>query len=189
MTDNELICMTTQRLVLRRWKESDAETFAAMNASPEVMRHYPATLSREESDEIIAKNERHFDEHGFGRWAVEIPNVAPFIGFVGIYIPAYEMNFSPCVEIGWRIAEAHWNKGYATEAAQAAMKFGMDRFEEVVSFTSPENKASQRVMQKLGMSHDPKENFDHPLLPADHRLCCHVLYRMNRERYAARKST
>lgn len=179
--------MKTQRLVLRQWQPEDAGPFAAINACPQVMQHYPAKLSRDESDKVHERILQHFTDHGFGLWAVEIPNVAPFIGFVGLHHVRYETPFTPCVEIGWRLSAEHWNKGYATEAAVAAMDYGIQRYDEIVSFTAPENKTSQRVMQKLGMTRNPNDDFDHPLLPKCHRLCRHVLYRMSPERWQARR--
>lgn len=179
--------LMTERLLLREWRAEDAALFAELNASPQVMRHYPSTLTREESDQVYQRISQHFTDHGFGLWVVEIPGVAPFIGFVGLHHVRYQTAFTPCIEIGWRISEQHWEKGYATEAAVAAMDYGIEHYDEIVSFTAPENKASQRVMQKLGMTHDPAEDFDHPLLPKCHRLCRHVLYRMSRKQWLAKR--
>lgn len=172
----------TDRLLLRRWRDADREPFAALNADPRVMEHFPAVLSRKESDARIERITAHFVEHGFGVWAVEIPNVAPFIGFIGLSIPGFEAHFTPCVEIGWRLAANYWGHGYATEGARAALAFGFEKLgpAEIVSFTVPANLRSRRVMERLGMTHDPSEDFDHPLLPAGHPLCRHVLYRLRR---------
>jgi len=174
--------LRTERLRLRRWREADRELFAAMNADLRVMEHFPATLSREESDAVYDRIQSHFDEHGFGLWAVEIADGSPFAGFVGICTPRFEAHFTPCVEIGWRLAADCWGRGFATEGARAAMAFGFEalRLEEIVSFTAPENLRSRRVMEKLGMTHNPDDDFDHPLLPAGHRLRRHVLYRIRR---------
>jgi RimJ/RimL family protein N-acetyltransferase len=141
-----------------------------------------APLSREESDALIARIEAHFDEHGFGLWAVEVPGVAPLAGFVGLSVPRFEARFTPCVEIGWRLAPACWGSGYATEGARAALDFGFGELglEEIVSFTVPANTRSRRVMEKLGMSHRAEDDFDHPALPEGHRLRRHVLYRLAR---------
>jgi RimJ/RimL family protein N-acetyltransferase len=151
-----------------------------MNADPRVMEHFPKLLSREESDARIDSIEAHFREHGFGAWAVEAPGVAPFIGFLGLTIPQFTAPFSPCVEIGWRLATDFWGRGYATEGARAAVQFGFEQLglAEIVSFTVPANVRSRRVMEKLGMTHDPAGDFDHPLLPAGHPLSRHVLYRL-----------
>ena len=151
-----------------------------MNADARVMRHFPAQLSREESDAVVARIESHFNEHGFGLWAVEIPAVAEFAGFIGLCHPRFEAHFTPCVEIGWRLAAEHWGRGYATEGATAALDFGFNRLglDEIVSFTAPANMPSRRVMEKLGMTHDPSDDFDHPLLAPGHALRRHVLYRL-----------
>lgn len=181
--DQKPLTLQTRRLRLREWRAEDLDAFAAINADPLVMKHYPATLTRAESDKLAERIQSHFQEHGYGLWAVEIVDVVAFAGFVGLHHPRYEAHFTPCVEIGWRIAAEHWNQGYATEAARAAMDFGAARFDEIVSFTSTGNMASRRVMEKLGMTYDPKDDFDHPLLSTDHRLCRHVLYRMSQTRW------
>jgi RimJ/RimL family protein N-acetyltransferase len=146
------------------------------------MEHFPALLSRYESDAQVDRIEAHFQLHGFGLWAVEVPGVAPFIGFVGLAVPRFEAVFTPCVEIGWRIHADHWNRGYATEGARAALDFafGSLGLEEIVSFTVPANLRSRRVMEKLGMTRSESEDFDHPLLPEGHPLRRHVLYRLAR---------
>jgi RimJ/RimL family protein N-acetyltransferase len=174
--------MMTERLCLRRWREEDSEPFASMNADPKVMEHFPALLTREESDKSVARIEAHFREYGFGSWAVEIPGVAPFAGFIGLCVPGFKSHFMPCVEIGWRLAAEYWGRGYATEGALAALRFGFERLElaELVSYTTPENVRSRRVMEKLGMTHDTRDDFDHPLVPEGHRLRRHVLYRIRR---------
>src|SRR5438445_7705517 len=157
----------TDRLRLRRWRPADGAPFAALNADPRVMEHFPATLSREESDARAARIEAHFEQHGFGLWAVEIPNVTRFAGFIGLSVPRFEARFTPCVEIGWRLAAEHWGRGYATEGAHAALAFGFDTLglDEIVSFTTAGNLPSRRVMKRLGMRHDPADDFDHPALP------------------------
>jgi RimJ/RimL family protein N-acetyltransferase len=172
--------LRTERLLLRAWRDTDRPAFAAMNADPRVMEHFPAVMSREESDAAADRIEAHFARHGFGLWAVEIPGVAEFAGFVGLCCPRFHAHFTPCVEIGWRLAAEHWGHGYATEGARAAMAYGFEtlRLSEIVSFTVPQNVRSRRVMEKLGMTHDAGGDFDHPLLPPGHRLCRHVLYRI-----------
>lgn len=174
--------LRTDRLHLRRWLPSDRVPFAALNADPRVMEHSPAVLSREESDTVAARIEAHFDRHGFGLWAVEIPNVAPFAGFVGLSIPGFEAHFTPCVEIGWRLAAEHWGHGYATEGARAVLTFAFQTLAlgEIVSFTVPGNVRSRRVMERIGMVHNSADDFDHPALPEGHRLRRHVLYRLTR---------
>jgi RimJ/RimL family protein N-acetyltransferase len=172
----------TPRLILRRFVPADREPFAAMNADPEVMHHFPGVLSREESDRVAGRIEAHFAQRGFGLWAVEIPGVTAFAGLVGLAVPRFEAAFTPCVEVSWRLARAHWGQGYATEAAGAALGFGFDQLglNEIVSFTVPDNLRSRRVMERLGMTHDARDDFDHPLLADGHPLRRHVLYRKRR---------
>lgn len=174
--------LETDRLLLRRWRSADLDPFAEINADPRVVEWLPALLSRRESDGLAALIESHFERHGFGVWAVELVGVAPFIGFVGLSVPSFEAHFTPCVEIAWRIAADHWGRGYATEAARAALAFGFQQLglEEIVAFTVPENSRSRRVMEKLGMKHAADDDFDHPRVPPGHRLRRHVLYRIER---------
>lgn len=174
--------ISTPRLLLRPWRPDDLPAFAALNADPRVMEHLPKVLDRAESDAMAARIQQHIDQHGFGRWAVEVPGVADFAGFVGLGIPQFEAPFMPCVEIGWRLAHASWGKGYATEAAQAVLEFGFEHLNlpEIVSFTVPANERSWRVMERIGMTRSATEDFDHPLLPEGDRLRRHVLYRISR---------
>ena len=174
--------LRTGRLRLRRWRLSDWAPFAALNADPQVMEHFPARLSREDSDAFAARIEAHFDRHGFGLWAVEIPDVASFAGFAGLCVPGFEAHFTPCVEIGWRLGAPHWGRGYATEGARAVLTFGLQTLAlgEIVSFTVPGNARSRRVMERIGMIHDSADDFDHPALPEEHRLRRRVLYRIAR---------
>lgn len=170
--------LRTDRLLLRRWRPADRPAFASLNADPRVMEHFPSVLTREDSDALADLIERHFERHGYGLWAVEIPGVAPFAGFIGLSIPAFTAPFTPCVEIGWRLAAGHWGRGYATEGARAVLAhaFGPLGLDEVVSFTVPDNVSSRRVMEKIGMTRDPADDFDHPSVPAASRR--HVLYRI-----------
>jgi RimJ/RimL family protein N-acetyltransferase len=179
---NPLVPAPTARLVLRPWTLADREPFAAMNADPIVMEHFPAVQTREESDATAERIQKHFDERAFGMWAVEVPGEAAFVGFIGLMVPAFDAPFMPCVEVGWRLARAHWNKGYATEGARAALKVGFDELglSEIVSMTVPANLRSRRVMEKLGMKPDPAGDFDHPRVPEGSPLRRHVLYRMGR---------
>ena len=167
----------TPRLLLRPWRHDDREPFAELNADPVVREHYPTLLSREESDTFAGRIEAEFALRGFGLWAVEIPGTAPFAGYVGLSVPSFEAHFTPCVEIGWRLARRFWGHGYATEGARAARDFGFERLglPEIVSFTVPANIRSIRVMEKIGMTFSGE--FDHPALEAGHRLRRHVLYR------------
>jgi RimJ/RimL family protein N-acetyltransferase len=174
--------LRTDRLRLRRWLASDKAPFAVLNADPRVSEYLPTVLSLEQSDAFVARAEGHFDQHGFGLWAVEICDVAPFAGFVGLSTPRFEAHFTPSVEVGWRFGAEHWGHGYATEGARAVLAFGFEvlRLEEIVSFTVPANASSRRVMEKIGMTYDPSDDFDHPLLPEGHPLRRHVLYRISR---------
>jgi len=185
MTGNRIF--STERMVVREWRAADLAEFARMNADPQVMRYFPETLSREQSDAFAQRIAAHFAEHGFGLWVVEIVDVAAFAGFVGLTRPRFETRFTPCVEIGWRLVRRYWGCGYATEAAQAVVRHGFTSLglNEIVSFTVPENHASRRVMEKLGMHRDPAEDFDHPGLPAGHPLQRHVLYRLARSNWSA----
>jgi RimJ/RimL family protein N-acetyltransferase len=177
----------TARLYLRLWREEDLPAFAALNADPRVVEFLPGPLSRDESDERAARIRAHFDRQGFGLWAVEVPGVAAFIGFVGISVPTFEAPFMPCTEIGWRLAFEHWGRGYATEAACASLKFGFERLAlaEIVSYTVPANRRSRAVMERIGMTRSPAEDFDHPVLPEGHPLRRHVLYRLRGARWTA----
>jgi RimJ/RimL family protein N-acetyltransferase len=183
MTNSEI---RTERLILRCWRPEDRAPFAALNADPAVMEHFPSTLSRAESDALAARIESHFARHGFGLWAVEIPGVAPFAGFIGLSVPAFETHFTPCVEVGWRLAREHWGKGYATEGAAATLRFGFERLglNQIVSFTVPANIPSHRVMARIGMHHSPADEFDHPRLPPGHPQRRHVLYRITKAQWA-----
>lgn len=172
--------LETDRLLLRRWQDSDREPFAAINADPRVMEFFPSTLTREESDQLIDSIESHFDNRGFGLFATENKADHALIGFIGLHVASFQAHFTPCVEIGWRIAAPYWGKGLATEGSREVIRFAFEwlKLESLVSFTVPENIASRRLMEKLGMTHDPKDDFDHPRLPPGHRLRRHVLYRL-----------
>lgn len=172
--------LETERLILRGWRSSDREPFAAMNADPRVMKFFPSPLSVEESDRLADRIEEHFERHGFGLCAVETRADGKLAGFIGLNVPWFEAHFTPCVEIGWRLAFDYWGRGLATEGARAAMHYSFAELgsKEIVSFTVPGNVRSRRVMEKLGMTHDPADDFDHPELPAGHPLRRHVLYRL-----------
>lgn len=174
--------LTTDRLILRPWRDADREPFAAMNADPEVSRYFPSTLSREESDRQADRIVEKMASRGFGFWAVEIPGVTSFAGFIGLSVPGFDAPFMPCVEIGWRLARAHWGHGYATEGARASLRFGFETIgvTEIVAFTAVGNARSRRVMDRLGMTRDLDGDFDHPLVPLGHPYRPHVLYRIRR---------
>jgi RimJ/RimL family protein N-acetyltransferase len=156
--------------------------FAALNADPKVMEYFPKLLDRDESDQLAARIRENFARRGFGLWAVEVPGVAEFIGFVGLSVPGFSAHFTPCVEIGWRLAHDHWGRGYATEAARASLQFGFEHhgLDEIVSFTAAVNRRSRAVMERIGMTHTPDDEFDHPTVPEGHTLRRHVLYRIRR---------
>jgi ribosomal-protein-alanine N-acetyltransferase len=173
--------LRTERLILRRWQEQDLEPFAALNADPEVMHHFPSTLTRPESDAMVERIEKQFDERGYGLWAVEVVGDAPFIGFIGLAYQSFPAHFTPAVEVGWRLAKAHWGNGYAPEGARAALDFAFDvlGLDEVVSMTTVANDKSRRVMEKIGMTCDPADDFDHPNV-TNERIRPHVLYRIDK---------
>jgi RimJ/RimL family protein N-acetyltransferase len=178
--------LKTGRLTLRRWRDSDLALFAALNSDPVVMEHFPSMLSESETADMIERLDSHFDRHGFGLWAVEHNLSRRFIGFAGLSIPRFESHFTPAVEVGWRLAKDQWGNGFATEAAQAAIAFGFDvaDLEEIVSFAIATNVRSVQVMERLGMTHDPADDFDHPMFLEDDRLRHHVLYRLTKRRWS-----
>jgi ribosomal-protein-alanine N-acetyltransferase len=170
---------------LRSFEDRDAGPFAAINADPRVMKFLPAVLTQAESDALVVRIRQHAEEKGHGLFAVELQG-GPLIGFAGLSTPTFEAHFTPCVEVGWRLAAEHWGHGYATEAARAALAFGFEKvgLKQIVSFTVPQNQRSRRVMEKIGMHHDPRDDFDHPRLPEGHALRRHVLYRIDRDLFA-----
>ncbi|WP_417687323.1 GNAT family N-acetyltransferase [Roseibium sp.] len=176
--------LETDRLILRRWTDADRFAFAAMNADPEVMRYFPSTLNRVESDKLYDKAVLLTQKDGFCFSPVEDKETGEFLGFVGLSVPRFEpeLPFDPCVEVGWRLIRKAWGQGLATEAARAWIGFGFEtlKLEEIVSFTTITNLPSQRVMQRLGMIRSMADDFHHPALPPDHPLGPHVLYRLNR---------
>jgi RimJ/RimL family protein N-acetyltransferase len=174
--------LRTPRLRIRSWREEDFEPYAAMNADARVMEFFPGVLSRDESRARFDRGNARLAEHGYGAWPVEVTGGAAFIGIVALTNPDFAAAFQPAVEIGWRLAAEHWGRGYATEAARAALGYGFDRLglAEIVSFTTTANVRSRRVMEKLGMRRTPGDDFLHPSLPEGHPLRPHVLYRIAR---------
>jgi len=177
----------TERLRLRRWRDADLDPFAALNADPAVMEYLPGVLTRDQAEAMIRRMEAHFEAHGFGLWAVEVRGGPACAGFVGLTRVHFEAAFTPAVEIGWRLARDAWGQGLATEAARATLRFAFTELAlpEVVSFTVPANRRSRAVMERIGLAHDPADDFAHPLLPKGHRLRDHVLYRISREAWRA----
>jgi RimJ/RimL family protein N-acetyltransferase len=173
----DAVSLHTDRLILRPWRPEDRAPFAELNADPEVMRHFPSVLAATDSASLADRIDACFAQDGWGLWAVEVPDVAPFIGFVGL-AHADRVLGRPCIEVGWRLASAHWGRGYAPEAARECLRFGFDELglPEVVSFTVPANRPSRRVMEKIGL--ELMLEFDHPALPIGDPLRRHVLYGM-----------
>ncbi len=166
--------LRTERLLLRQWRDDDREPFAELNADPETMRYFPATRTREQSDAMVDWASGLIDERGWGLWAVEAVDLAPFVGFVGLNVPRF---WPEVTEVGWRLRREHWGNGYATEAAREALRYGFEELglDEIVAFTTVSNAPSRRVMERIGMTHDPSRDFDHPNAPAG-PLKRHVLY-------------
>ncbi len=177
---------STERLHLRQWQASDREPFAQMNADPRVMEFFPNLLDRASSDALADRIEGKIRDRGWGWWATEIRETQEFIGFVGLNVPAVELPFSPCVEVGWRLAFPYWGKGYATEAATEALRIGFEvlQLDEIVSFTALQNQRSRAVMERLQMREMPG-TFLHPSLPSDHPLAEHCLYKLSRLEFSA----
>jgi RimJ/RimL family protein N-acetyltransferase len=172
--------LETERLRLRNWQPSDREPFAQINADPRVMEFFPRRLTREESDAMVDRIESYFRAKGFGLYAAELRGDRRFIGYVGLHTPTFEAHFTPCVEIGWRLAFDAWGRGLATEGAAAVARCAFENLglKEIVSFTVPANQRSIRVMEKIGMTRDVAEDFEHPNLPVGHPLRRHVLFRL-----------
>ncbi len=169
---------TSARLGFRNWKPEDLEPFAALCADPEVMEFFPSVKTREETQEFIERSMAHFAKYGYGWFAVELLDSKEFIGFIGLAHPRFESFFTPCMEIGWRLAKEHWNKGYATEGATACLNYAFTTLgaSEVYSFTAKTNLRSENVMQKIGM--EKIGEFEHPMLEVGSPLRLHVLYRI-----------
>ena len=184
-TEARAVVIETPRLQLRTWCDEDLAPFATLNADPCVMRYYPALLDRGESDAQAGRIRKHMAEQGIGLWAVSVRDGADFIGFVGLSRPLFETRFTPCVEVGWRLASEQWGHGYATEAARGALAhaFGPLGLDEVVSMAVPANRRSLAVMRRLGMTRSPSDDFLHPSLPEGHPLQPHVLHRLKRSEW------
>jgi len=170
--------VTTERLLLRQWREEDLASFAKLNADPRVMEYFPGLKTREESDASVKLMSNHIDRCGWGFWAASLIQTGEFIGFIVLEDVYFKAAFTPAVEIGWRLAFEHWGKGYATEGAKAALQYGFERLhlQDIVSFTATGNMRSSAVMKRIGMHHEPNNDFDHPRLPAGHPLRRHVFY-------------
>jgi 3-dehydroquinate dehydratase/shikimate dehydrogenase len=172
--------VTTERLLLRQWREDDLAPFAKLNADPRVMEYFPKLQTREESDASVKRFSDHIQQYGWGLWAASLLETDEFIGFIGLQPVPFQAAFTPAVEIGWRLAFEHWGKGYATEGAKAALQYGFEKLhlQDIVSFTATGNMRSRAVMERIGMHHESNNDFDHPKLPAGHPLRRHVFYRI-----------
>jgi RimJ/RimL family protein N-acetyltransferase len=172
--------LTTERLHLRRWRDADRPQFQKLNADPRVMEFMPGMLTPEASDDLVMRIEQHFDRYGFGPFAAELIETKTFIGYIGLHVPSFDVPFLPAVEVAWRLAADYWGQGLATEGARAVVQHAFEALAlpELVSFTIPPNLRSRRVMEKLGMTHNPADDFDHPGLPEGHPMRRHVLYRI-----------
>lgn len=173
----------TERLIFRRWQELDSMPFYKMNSDPDVMEYFPKTLSRTESDSLIERIENSFEDRGYGLWALELKDNKAFIGFLGFNFTDLESDFTPCIEIGWRIDKNYWGKGYATEGASKCLEVGFNTFffQEIYSFTSKENTRSEKVMKRIGLTY--VKEFNHPRIDENHWLCRHVLYRLKKDEF------
>lgn len=180
------VALHTERLLLRSWQPDDHEAFAALNADPQVMAHFPSTLDRAASDAGIVRWQAQIAERGWGLWAAEVLSSQTFIGFIGLQIPSAALPCSPCVEVGWRLAKSAWGHGYATEGARAALKFGFEQLalDEIVSLTALGNRRSRAVMERLGMVADAA-GFEHPSVPLGSPVRTHCLYRLARAAWRA----
>jgi RimJ/RimL family protein N-acetyltransferase len=190
----QAITLTTPRLLLRPWRDDDLDAFAAMFDDPAVMEFLMpargrmsacADADRAAIEAIVGRVRAHFDRHGFGWWAAELRETGAFIGFIGLSYIAFEAHFTPAVEIGWRLASAYWGQGYAAEGARAALAAAFTQLSlaEIVAITVPANMRSRRLMERIGMTHDPADDFDHPRLAEGHPLRRHVLYRITKAQW------
>jgi 3-dehydroquinate dehydratase/shikimate dehydrogenase len=173
--------LSTNRLLLRQWKSSDLPLFAKMNADQHVMKYFPSLLTKKESNYLAEKIQQELQEKEYGFWAIEVPNISSFIGLVGLHYPDFKAHFTPCVEIGWRLAYEYWGKGYAFEAATKIIEYAFNelKLNEIVSFTTIDNIPSRNLMEKLEMTHNPQDDFKPPKIPKNHSTSSHVLYRLN----------
>jgi len=179
--------LKTPRLLLRQWKPTDLEPFAKINADPIVMEHLLSVRTIEESAAWVERNNESFNAQGFGLFAIELNETGKFIGFVGLCPAKFEAHFTPCLEVGWRLAKEHWGNGYAPEGARRVLEFAFEelKLEEIFSWCATTNKNSIRVMEKIGLHRDFDNDFDYPSCPEGHRLRRHVLYRLKASEFAA----
>ena len=175
--------LETDRLILRSWRESDLSPMVTINQDPKVCEYFPEIGNRDTTIALIDRIIRHDEECGFSLYAVEIKATQEMVGFLGLMTPSFEAHFTPAIEIGWRLSSQHWNQGIATEGAKAVLEYTFTNLnlDEVVSFTALNNQASRRVMEKIGMKHNPNDDFDHPKLGKNSPLKRHVLYRLSKK--------
>ena len=179
------LILETERLILRAWESDDADSYYQINQDQRVTEFLLITPTMEQVKEFIHGMNEQYKRLNYTLFAAIEKSSNTLIGFIGLNPPKWESHFTQCVEIGWRLGSKYWGKGYATEGAKAVLAYGFDQchLNEIVSFTVPENIRSMRVMEKLGMTYDVADNFNHPLVPSDHTLLKHVLYRINRQKY------
>lgn len=184
-----MIILQTNRLILRPFEERDIDSMTLINQDPKVCEFLPGIGTRSTTESNIKKFIKHYHDHGFSLYAVELKSTGEMIGWCGLMIPAFEAHFMPAFEIGWRLSSSHWDKGYATEAAKAVLQYAFEelKLEEVVSFTVPDNIRSRRVMEKIGLHHNDSDDFDHPKLEKTHPLCRHVLYGITKNEFESQK--
>ena len=182
--------METERLILRQWRQNDYAVYAQLNADPLVMQYFPATLTKQESDEQAERIKSLIEERGWGFWAVELKSTGQFIGFVGLHSQDENSGIpnAPLVEIGWRIAAQYWGLGYAPEVAYRALTFAFETLSvpEIYAFTALQNAPSQWVMSKIGMV-NTKQDFNHPKLSAGHVLARHCLYKITQQQWLEKR--
>lgn len=181
--------LETDRLILRTWDDDDLRQMLAINQDPKVMEYFPSLQDLEMTKKFIEKVNAHFENHGYSFYATVRKDTNEFIGFIGLLIADFESHFTPATEIGWRLSSNHWGKGFATEGAKAVLDYAFRelKISEIVSFTVPQNKASRRVMEKIGLRRSPQNDFNHPKLAKDSTLCKHVLYRLLKDEYIAKQ--
>lgn len=184
------IILSTERLILRTWKDSDIPIMAAINSDLLVMEHFPSTQDFAATTKMVDAITQHHEKFGYCLYAAEVKDTQEFIGFVGLNQPAFDIPHFvpyslPIVEMGWRLAPKYWDKGYATEAAKGVLDYAFTKLKlgEIISFTVVGNTKSRRVMEKIGLHHADADDFDHPKLAEDSPLKRHVLYRLTREEY------
>lgn len=177
--------LETKRLILRKCNiDNDLKEWSYIISDPKVMEYFPSLGDEKMAAQFIERANENMGKNGYGLFACELKETSEMIGFVGISIPSFEANFTPCVEISWRLSSDHWGKGLAVEAALACLNLGFETYHinEIVAFTAVNNLRSRRVMEKIGMKHDALNDFNHPNLPPDHPLSLHVLYRIRNPR-------